>query len=123
MKIIVIFPKILALSAILLLVFRSMIVADTSWDTLAYHLPCAAMQAGLLSHDNFVFPEHLAASYLGFPSAIYYLKGLLWFATGRAESAQLTSILSVIIFVLFAKKTLRIPAEWLVWKLMANKRL
>lgn len=114
MKIICFFPKMLALTAILLLVVRSMMVADASWDTLSYHLPFAAMRVGLLSPDNFIFTDPIAAAYLGFPSAIYYLKGLLWSITGRAESAQLVSVFSVVIFVLFAKKTLRIPVEWLV---------
>lgn len=106
--------KILALIAITLLIVRSMLVADTSWDSLSYHLPFSAMRVGFLSPQNFVFPEHLAASYNGFPSAIYYLKGLLWSATGRPESMQVVSILSIILFVLFARKTLHIPAEWLV---------
>jgi hypothetical protein len=114
MKIFNFFPKVLALIAVLLLVLRSMMVADGSWDTLSYHLPFAAMRAGLLSPDNFVLSSPLAAAYLGFPSAIYYLKGFLWSVTGKAEASQLVSILSVIIFALFAKKTLRIPTEWLL---------
>ena len=114
MKIIHFFPKILALIAVSLLVLRSMTVADGSWDTLSYHLPFAAMRVGLLSDDNFVFSSPIAAAYLGFPSAIYYVKGFLWSITGKAEASQLVSILSVMIFALFAKKTLLMPTEWLV---------
>lgn len=113
MKIFNFFPKVLALIAVLLLVLRSVMIADASWDTLSYHLSFSAMRVGLLSHDNFILTKPLLASYYGFPSAIYYLKGFLWSVTGKAESAQLVSILSVVIFVLFAKKTLRIPVEWL----------
>lgn len=111
-KIVCFFPEALAITAVFLLVLRSLTVADTSWDTLSYHLPFSALRAGLLSHQNFVLPEHLAASYYGFPSAIYYLKGWLWSFTTRAESAQLISIISIIIFLLYAKRTLLIPASW-----------
>ncbi|QSZ27767.1 hypothetical protein ACETAC_02385 [Aceticella autotrophica] len=109
-----IFAKALALIAISLLIIRSISVADISWDSLSYHLPFAAMRVGLLSPHNFVLPEYLIASYNGFPSAIYYLKGLLWLITGRPEAVQLVSILSIILFALFTKKTLNVSAEWIV---------
>lgn len=113
-KFVYLFPKLLALTTVSLLILRSLTVADNTWDVLAYHLPFAAIRSGMLSHNDFILPEYLLAYFNGFPSAIYYLKGFLWSITGRAESAQLVSILSIIIFVLFSTKILRIPTEWQV---------
>lgn len=104
----------MAAIAVALMLVRSLVVADRSWDTLSYHLPFSAMRIGMLKEADFIFPLHLTSAYLGFPSAIYYLKGILWFVTGRAETTQIVSLLAALVFVTFVRRILQAPLEWTV---------
>lgn len=112
-------PKVFAIGVLVLLTARSLLVADLSWDTLAYHLPFAAMRAGLISNENFIFPPHVAAAYSGFPSAIYYLKGFLWLITDSPQTTQIVNVISIVVFAAFAKKVLDTPMEWVVIGVLA----
>jgi hypothetical protein len=69
---------------------------DLAWDSLAYHLPFAAIRAGLVTYADYVVPEPHRLLLDGFPPVLDYIKGSLWKVTGRVEATQLFNALIVL---------------------------
>jgi len=68
---------------------------DLSWDSVAYHLPFAAIRIGLIQYSDFIVPAHHLALLDGFPPVLDFVKGALWKLTGRPEATQLFNLIVV----------------------------
>src|SRR6185312_9017168 len=70
---------------------------DVGWDSLAYHLPFAALRSGIFGSE-FELGWYLRADYDGYPPLPYLLQGYLWKLSGNINA---TNLLSVAIFALY----------------------
>ena len=61
---------------------------DLAWDALAYHLPFAALRAGLISPDSYRLSAWMGAVYHGFPVMVEFLQGWAWRLTGHIQAAN-----------------------------------
>jgi hypothetical protein len=68
---------------------------DMAWDSLAYHLPFAAIRAGIITYADHIIPAHHRVLLQGFPPVLDFIKGMLWRLTGHVEATQLFSTLVV----------------------------
>ena len=82
---------------------------DKNWDAWAYHLPFAARLWGLATPETFPLSEYLQARYDGFALFGEFLQGFFWSITGRPESANLVSFLSLVIYIYFLRNKFKIP--------------
>ena len=99
---------------LLLLLFLSAITRlDSAWDSLAYHLPFAARQAGIISPDELMISQFLEQLYQGVPILAETLQGYLWRITGWITATNLISWGSLVIFIVVA--ALRLDLSF--WKL------
>ena len=101
-----------ALGLLALLLVKALFDVDNHFDSWWYHLPWAARLAGLMSADEYLFEPLAAARFEGFPLLPELLQGILWRATGRVESANLVSFLSLVAYVFFLRRYLHV-AWWL----------
>jgi hypothetical protein len=85
---------------------------DLSWDTLAYHLPFAALRVGLMSPDQFIMPAYLAARFNGFPALVDYVQGALWAITGHPQAVSLITPLAALLLAGYLRATGRVPMVW-----------
>lgn len=69
---------------------------DVAWDSLAYHLPFAAIRAGIVTYADYIIPAHHRVLLEGFPPVLDFIKGMLWRVTGRVEATQLFNTLVVV---------------------------
>jgi hypothetical protein len=84
------------------------------WDTLAYHIPFAALRVGLLSSDQFVLPPNLEVRYSSFPPLVDYVQGALWAVTGRPEATSLISPVGAFLLALYMRMAYKLPMFWTV---------
>jgi hypothetical protein len=82
------------------------------WDTLAYHIPFAALRVGLTSSDQFVMPPDLVVRYISFPPLVDYVQGALWAITGRVEATSLISPLGAFLLALYMRMAYKLPMLW-----------
>ena len=82
------------------------------WDTLAYHIPFAALRVGLISSDQFVLPPNLEVRYHSFPPFVDYFQGILFAATGRPEATSLISPLGAFLLALYMRIAYKVPIFW-----------
>src|SRR4051794_16781986 len=69
---------------------------DYNWDSLAYHVPFAALRTGLVSRDQYILPPSLQAVYDGFPVVQDYLKGWLWKFSGNVNAVNLPTVAALV---------------------------
>lgn len=69
---------------------------DVAWDSLAYHLPFAAIRAGLVTYSDHIISSHHRIFLEGFPPVVDFIKGMMWRVTGRVEATQLFNSFVVI---------------------------
>ena len=69
---------------------------DYNWDSLAYHVPFAALRTGLVSPDQYILPPSLQAVYDGFPVVQDYLKGWLWKLSGNVNAVNLPTVAALV---------------------------
>jgi len=62
---------------------------DLAWDSLAYHLPFAAIRAGIITYGDHIIPSPHRVFLEGFPPVLDFIKGMMWRVTGRVEATQL----------------------------------
>ncbi|MEL6440458.1 MAG: hypothetical protein AAFQ80_14520 [Cyanobacteria bacterium J06621_8] len=100
-----------AISILLLfLIFlKAIIDIDTNYDTWWYHLPFAARVWGIVPVENFAPELVIQYRFEGFPLLANWFQGLLWWATGRVQAANLVGFFSVIIYLVFLQNRLQIP--------------
>ena len=92
---------------------------DTSYDTLAYHLPYAGLRSGIIKPAQFVLPAGLAERYRGFPPVVDLVQGGLWKLFGRPEAAELIATISVLIFGIYLRITYKLSIFWTVCLFLA----
>lgn len=88
---------------------KSMFSVDDSFDSWWYHLPFAARLVGICSAEHYQMCDWLESCYQGFPLLVEFLQGVFWRVTGRPESANLVSCLSLLLLTVVAAKQLRVP--------------
>jgi hypothetical protein len=90
-----------------------------SWDVWYYHLPFAARLGGVLGPGDFVFSAENQPRFEGYPRLGELLQGLLWRATGRAESANLVAFSAVPLLAWLLQRRFRVPFHLTVLGLFA----
>jgi hypothetical protein len=119
-------PRVLAMvPALLSAIFGGLIATkavadlDTSWDSLAYHLPFAGLRAGVFDENEYRISDHIRLYYDGFPQFFYYVKGWVWRVTGRPELPQLLAIISITTLALYVRWLFKAPFSWTFLALLA----
>ncbi len=97
----------------LLLGVRAITLMDTSWDSMAYHLPFAARTWGIFPKSAYMFYDHLEPLYAGQPKLVEFLQGMLWRLTGMVSAANFVGLLCLLLLVLVAGRRLKVPF-WMV---------
>lgn len=92
---------------------------DLSWDSIAYHLPFAAIRAGLVQYDDFIVPAHHMALLDGFPPILDLIKGTMWRLTGRPEATQLFNLIVVGCGSVVLSRAFRLPAAVAILAVLA----
>lgn len=85
----------LALSVLVLLVWRAWFNIDMSVDTWNYHLPFAARIWGLVGEDQFLMKLKQEARFGNFPMLAEFLQGMLWRITSRLQATNLVALLGL----------------------------
>ncbi|MCH8209679.1 MAG: hypothetical protein IIA62_11605, partial [Nitrospinae bacterium] len=88
---------------------KALVDVDQSWDTWSYHLPFAARLWGLATPETYSFSSYWQPRFDGFGLLGEFLQGFFWFVTGRPESANLVSFLSLVIYIYFLRSFFKIP--------------
>jgi hypothetical protein len=99
----------LAAGLFLVLALRAAVSIDPSADAWFFRLPWAAQLAGMMPADSYVWNDHLAQRFAGFPLLIEWGQGQLWRLTGRPEMANLVALGSLILFVVFLRVRFKVP--------------
>lgn len=88
---------------------KAVIDIDGAWDTWMYHLPFAARLWGITTPDDYMMHYIFEERFLGFPLLAEYLQGFFWWLSQRPESANLVGFISLLIYIIFLNRYLRIP--------------
>ena len=89
---------------------KAILDIDTSYDPGWYHLPFAARIWGILPKSMFIGDEKwFEPRFDGFPLLAHFLQGFFWRITGRMQSTNLVSFLSIIGYLYFLKKFWQVP--------------
>lgn len=99
----------IAFVILFLVLLKAIIDIDTNYDTWWYHLPFAARMWGIVPVSEFTPQLVILHRFEGFPLLIQWLEGLLWFITGRVQSANLVDFSSLIIYLVFLKTYFQVP--------------
>ncbi|HET6982809.1 MAG TPA: hypothetical protein VFI53_11755 [Myxococcaceae bacterium] len=92
---------------------------DIAWDSIAYHLPFAALKTHIVDPARYELTGMLRYYYDGFPAFPSYLKGGLWMALGKPEAPNLVALLSFFCLPLYVWRVWRLPFSWTVIALLA----
>lgn len=92
---------------------------DLTWDSIAYHLPFAAIRVGLIKYSDFIVPAHHLALLDGFPPVLDFIKGSLWKLTGKPEATQLFNLIVVGLGSLVLARMYRLPATIVILAVLA----
>ncbi|HKG82739.1 MAG TPA: hypothetical protein VKB16_06220 [Beijerinckiaceae bacterium] len=102
-----------------LLFAKAWIDMDYNWDSLAYHVPFAALRTGLVSPDQYILPPSLQAVFDGFPVVQDYLKGWLWKLSGNVNAVNLPTVAALVGMCVALAAMLRLPFSLLLFAAMA----
>jgi hypothetical protein len=101
-----------------LLFAKAWIDMDYNWDSLAYHVPFAALRTGLVSPDQYILPPSLQAVFDGFPVVQDYLKGWLWKFSGNVNAVNLPTVAALVGMCVALAAMLRLPFSLLLFAAM-----
>lgn len=101
--------QMVALGLLGLLAVKAWVDVSVHFDAWWYHLPWAARLVGLVPAEAYGFEPTAAHRFEGFPLLPEMLQGLLWRLSGRVESTNLVSFLSLVAFIVFLSRSLRVP--------------
>ena len=93
------------------LAIKSAVDFNPGWDGLTYHLPFAALRAGL--SVPFDMNEQFWPRYQGFPPLPELVQGLLWRLSGSVNATGVLNIVAFGLFLAFCHKVLA-ASYWLV---------
>jgi hypothetical protein len=99
---------------LLALIYKAWVDFDTAWDSLAYHLPFAALRVGIVSPQQYHLSHWMAGIYDSFPVLPDYLQGVLWRLTSRPQAANLLNLIGLLCLTIFFRLRYRIPAEYIL---------
>jgi len=80
---------------------KSWLDIDTGWDSLAYHMPFAALRVSLITQQQYHLSNWISGYYDGFPVLPDYLQGILWRLTDRPQAANLVSLAGLVCVTAF----------------------
>ncbi|PSB10824.1 hypothetical protein C7B62_07800 [Pleurocapsa sp. CCALA 161] len=99
-----------ALVLIVAILLKAVLDVDNNYDPGWYHIPFAGRIWGILPRSMFIGDEKwFEPRFDGFPLLAHFLQGFFWRITGRMQSTNLVSFLSVIGYLFFLKKFFRVP--------------
>lgn len=108
------FPLGIAIALLVLTTVKAYVDFDISWDSIAYHLPFAALRVGLALPSQFQLTGVIQHYYQGFPALSSYIKGGLWLLFGRPEAANLLSLASFVCLLAYVCRVYKLPFAWVV---------
>ncbi len=90
---------------------RAALRLESRWDTFFYHIPFAALQAGIpVPYD---LNDYVKPHFQGFPPLPEFVEGLLWRISGSVNATGIANYLVFALFLAFCHRALRAPF-WLV---------
>lgn len=81
---------------------------DTSWDSLAYHLPFAARLVGIFPADGLILHFNLEDRFRGFPVLGEFLQGVFWRIYGHPSAANILGTIALILSIYIICKLLKL---------------
>jgi hypothetical protein len=112
-------PSVVAIALLVSVTIKAWVDFDMAYDSIAYHLPFAALKVGIIDSAGFQLTGTVKHYYDGFPSLGSYLKGWLWLASGRPEAVNLFSIASFACLVIYVWRVIKVPFTWVVIGLLS----
>lgn len=117
-------PTIAAAILLGLIFFKAVSEIDPTWDSLAYHIPFEALRTGILTPQQYQFLKRpdfgdLGHTLDGYPILGDVIRGTLWKVTGRVESANLLSLLSLISLTSYVRWAYKVNWGLVVLALLA----
>jgi len=106
-RILILLCALVAAVALTDLALRAALRLDENWDGLAYHLPFAAMRAGI--SIPYEISDQFKGFFEGFPPLPELTQGILWRLTGSVNAAGLANYLAFVLFLAYCHKILRAP--------------
>lgn len=89
---------------------KAVLDIDNNYDPGWYHLPFAARIWGILPQEMFTGDEKwFEPRFDGFPLLAHFLQGFFWRITGRMQSTNLVSFLSIVGYLFFLRSYFRVP--------------
>lgn len=89
---------------------RAILDIDINYDPGWYHMPFAARLGGILPRDMFIGDEKwFEPRFDGFPLLAHFLQGFFWKITGRMQSTNLVSFLSILGYFFFLRSYFKVP--------------
>lgn len=99
-----------AVILIVAILLKAVLDVDNNYDPGWYHIPFAGRIWGILPKSMFIGDEKwFEPRFDGFPLLAHFLQGFFWRITGRMQSTNLVSFLSVIGYLFFLKKFFQVP--------------
>ncbi len=86
---------------------RAITHLDTSWDSLAYHLPFASRLAGIFPNTGYLFYNTIEQLFLGTPKLAELTQGLLWRLTGLVSAPNLVGLMCILLVAYIASRRLK----------------
>ena len=100
----------IAIALVTSVFLKAIVDVDNNYDPGWYHLPFAARLWGILPRSMFIGEEKwFEPRFDGFPLLAHFLQGFFWRITGRMQSTNLVSFLSVVGYLFFLRKLFQIP--------------
>ena len=105
--------NLVAIALILFIAAIGIMNIDPSWDSQEYHLPFAARLAGIFTKDEYKMRPMVEGYYDGIAKLAEIVQGVLWRVTGLPGSANLVSLISLVILIVVSSHLFTIP----LWQL------
>ena len=95
--------------------FKAILGLDTSWDSIWYHLPFAALRIGILDARDYQLSGWVKKAYYdAFPVLADFLQGALWRLSGRVQSANLIGLIGIALLSVYLKRRHSVPLFWTI---------
>ena len=102
--------SLVAITLVTSIFFKAILDIDNNYDPGWYHLPFAARIWGILPREMFIGDEKwFEPRFDGFPLLAHFLQGFFWKITGRIQSTNLVSFLSIVGYLFFLKAYFKVP--------------
>ena len=99
-----------AIALVTLVFLKAILDIDNNYDPGWYHLPFAGRIWGILPPEMFIGDEKwFEPRFEGFPLLAHFLQGFFWRITGRMQSTNLVSFLSIIGYFWFLRSYFKVP--------------